>query len=680
MFAFRKFTPLDKIRTMTKRLTFHSLALWLIMLTAAFLRIRLFLQIEHNIDHAYPVWQALMTLDRGVFPLIGQQTSVLFANPPLTGYLFLPLVALIRLPIAPYLLTIPMNTLGVLLGYRSMRILIGRNGALIGAALMAVNPWLIEYSRTSWVQSLLPFLVPALMWALTPVLLGTAKKPARRLILAAVILTITANTYLLAYALVIPVVLLLVIFRKRIQGRALLVGAAIFAAGAAVYGYGLLTQVDQVAARAETFASQPARLSDEAWSHAVRLITGADYELARGTDAPIRDSDLRHTLSQISHWVLYAALVIGIVIAAYRVIRRRDPRMIILLIWFFTPVLLMSYVGQVIHPFYQLLGIPAGYALVGVALTPFGRAVARPYTHAASPTQAIERGSKALVFLPSQPYGWRRAGVAWLQRIASIVVIFFLTLHGAIMAINSARYYEETAYFPGRHELTALPLDGGLRLGAAIRENLPPGGTVINDLDAPYILSSFSGMALDYLPRASADIFPANGGLSVTWIGQTLLSAPTIVIVQLPGWQQVMVHPLPNASTFIDASRERIPSDQGIAFVGEEIDDRYLRLHWLITDRVPGIDGRTFGAFMHIFDSTGERVAVVSGDVIPGYWWRVGDVHRYWLELPVGLEGTPPYRIGVGMYDPNANLNAIFVTPEGEYTPIIMLPFEWTPP
>ena len=661
--AFRKFKPLDKIPVMTKRLSFHTLALWLIMLTAAFLRVRLLMQIEHNIDHAYPVWQALMTLDRGVFPLIGQQTSVLFANPPLTGYLFLPLVALIRLPLAPYLLVIPLNTLGVLLGYRSMRALIGRNGALLGAALMAVNPWMIEYSRTSWVQSLLPFLVPALLWALTPVLLGTAKKPARRLILAAVILTITANTYLLAYALVIPVGILLVIFHKQITWRAAAVGAGIFLIAAALYGYGLLSQGDQLTARAETFASQPARLSDEAWSHAVRLVTGADYELARGTQAPIRDSDLRHTLSQVSHWVLYAAIVGGILIAGYRVIRRRDPRMIILLVWFLVPVVLMSYVGQVIHPFYQLIGIPAGYALAGIALT--------PHASRAAPLRS-QRGAEA----DSPPAG----GEGYLRLIAAVL----LTLHGVIMAINSARYYEETAVIPGAHGLTALPLDWGMRIGDGIRVNLPPNGTVTSDLEQPYILSSFVGMPLNVLPHSlgRSYIFAGNGGVWVTPSLNVLATNDPTQQFRLPDGTWLWVYPFPTALERISSRDTRVPSDQGIAFAGTEnlTEDQVLLIDFLVTERVPGIDGRTFGAFAHIFDSTGERVAVVSGDVISGYLWRVGDVHRYALELPVGLEGTPPYRFGVGLYDPNANINAIFVTPEGEYTPIIMLPFEWMPP
>src|SRR5664279_3707284 len=214
--------------------------LFVIMLVAAFLRVEYLLQIEHNVDHAYPIWQALQTLDRGMFPIVGQGTSVLFANPALTGYLFLPLVAITRSPLGAYILVVALNTMAVLLAYRTARLMLDGNRALIAAFLMAVNPWVIEYSRTSWVQSLLPFLVCALTWALFPVLLGKAKRPARRLLIAFVILTVLAQTYLLDFALVVPVGLLIVIFWRRIPKRALIAGAAIFAAAAAIYAGGLL--------------------------------------------------------------------------------------------------------------------------------------------------------------------------------------------------------------------------------------------------------------------------------------------------------------------------------------------------------------------------------------------------------------------------------------------------------
>src|SRR5258706_10528309 len=163
-------------------------ALAAILLLAAFLRFQHLDAIQHNVDHAYPIWQALMTLDRGVFPVTAQGTSVLFANPALTGYLFVPWVALTRSPIGPYIFVIVLNTLAVYFVYRAAMLILDQRCALIAAFLMAVNPWVVEYSRTTWVQALLPFFTTLLFWLLLPVLLGRSGSPARRLILAAVVL------------------------------------------------------------------------------------------------------------------------------------------------------------------------------------------------------------------------------------------------------------------------------------------------------------------------------------------------------------------------------------------------------------------------------------------------------------------------------------------------------------
>ncbi len=298
------------------------LTLVMILLVAAFLRGHDLLQIEHNVDHAYPVWQALTTLEHGVFPLAGQGTSVLFANPALTGYLFLPLIALTRSPLGAYILVIALNTLAVLLAFRAARILMGVRVALIAAALLAVNPWVIEYSRTSWVQSLLPFFACALAWLLWPVLLGRSKRPARRLLLALIVLTLYTQTYLLAFLSLAPVVLLLLIFRRRLPRRALLVGGAIFIIITLIYGAGLLAQADTVGTRLNEFSDSPRQLSAEAWNHAVRLVSGQDYEVARGTQAPPYDSARRHNLTLVAHTVIYAALLFGIALALGSIFQR----------------------------------------------------------------------------------------------------------------------------------------------------------------------------------------------------------------------------------------------------------------------------------------------------------------------------------------------------------------------
>jgi 4-amino-4-deoxy-L-arabinose transferase-like glycosyltransferase len=144
----------------------ERLILAVIVMVAVILRAQNLLQTEFNVDHAYPMWQALKTLDHGVFPLAGQGTSVLFANPALTGYLYLPFLALIRSPLSVYVLIIALNTLAVPLTFRAARTLLGVRPALVAAALIAVNPWIIEYSRMAWVQSLLPFFACALAWLL----------------------------------------------------------------------------------------------------------------------------------------------------------------------------------------------------------------------------------------------------------------------------------------------------------------------------------------------------------------------------------------------------------------------------------------------------------------------------------------------------------------------------------
>ncbi|MDX2162085.1 MAG: hypothetical protein SF162_12225 [bacterium] len=618
-----------------------KLSLPLIVIAAALLRARYLLYIEFNVDQAYPMWQALTTLDAGAWPLVGQSTSVLFGNPPLTGYLFLPLVALARLPLTPYLLTVPLNTLGVLLGYRALRTALGRDPALIGAFLMAVNPWMIEYSRTAWVQSLLPFCVPALAWAFFPVWMGKARHPARRTILGFALLAVTVNTYLLAYLLVIPVGLLTLIGWRRVPKRALLIGCAILFGAAALYGAGLLTQANTVTGRVESFTAQPPRLSDEAWSHAVRLVTGGDYALARGTQAPIRDSMQRQAFSQAGHYVLLAALVIGGAAALVRILRRRDPGALIVLVWFGLPILAMSYVGQVIHPFYQLLGVPGGAGLAGLGIV-----------------TVIGRGGRA----------------AW--GVTAAVLIAF----GGLSAINSGRYAEETAAIPGAHGLTALPLRWALPLGGAIADQLAAGGRVFTALDQPFVLSSSAGRVIDQQPDL-AQIIPAQASLRVSADSLNTDDDPTITRFVLPDGTTLEIARVPpddgaHLYAHPDPVLLNLRSDHGItaslAAVESSPDGVRIDTYWRVDERIDGIDGTTFGAFVHLFAADGTRIAELSGGVIPGVYWRAGDLHRYTFESPL-----QPHSIGIGLYDPNRGINVIFITPDGTYTPILMLPRWW---
>lgn len=633
-----------------------------ILVIAAFLRAHYLLQIEHNIDHAYPVWQALDTLEHGSLPLTGQSTSVLFANPALTGYLYLPLVAFTRSPIAPYILVIALNTLAVMLAFRAVRGLLGTMPALIAATLMAVNPWVIEYSRTSWVQSFLPFFTCAIAWLLWPVLTGKTRNPARRTILALILLTLMAQTYLLAYLMVFPVGVLILIFWKRVPKRALLIGGSIFAAAGLIYGAGLLAQRDSVQQRLSEFGSNSAHLSDEALNHALRLVTGNDYAAARGLEAPISDAPLRQNFSRIAHYTLTALLVIGALRVVFtrtefvgtpymasargksihlggvwksplhymeRRFRGGDEQALILLIWFGLPILLMSYVGQPVHPFYQLLGLPAGYALAAWGIC----AVFRPHT-----------------------------------RIGAAILIALFLPFAVLMSINSTRYYEETAVIPGAHGTTALSLEYGLKLGEAINRLLPDGGTVYAD-ESPWILSSFAGRTLPfmrYLHLPGVLIVPAGSGLYLN-----IFSPPHTEDIVLPDAYTLSLDVyLPDVANQIEVPNPLdIPSEQGIRLVGYNLFDGVLTTYWRVDTVTPETSGWLFAPFAHLFNEAGERVQIVDGEVVPGSEWRVGEIHIHRMTIP----NAENYRIEVGQYDSVRGQNVIFLP---DYVPTIKLPLD----
>ncbi len=115
-----------------------------ILAVAAALRFTDLPAVRLNIDHAYPIAQALDTLDHGALPL--------------TGYLFVPVLALTRSALAVVVFVVLLNTAAVYFCYRATADLLDSPWLGLAAAwLMAVNPWVIEFSRTTWVQCLLPF-------------------------------------------------------------------------------------------------------------------------------------------------------------------------------------------------------------------------------------------------------------------------------------------------------------------------------------------------------------------------------------------------------------------------------------------------------------------------------------------------------------------------------------------
>lgn len=611
-------------------------ALLAILALAVFLRFQNVNAIQHNVDHAYPIWQALTTLDRGELPIIGQYTSVLIPNPALMGYLLLPWVALTRSPLGAYLFVIALNTLAVWLVYRVTALVLSQAHGLIAAFLISVNPWVIEYSRATWVQALIPFFACLVFWLLIPVLLGKAAKPGRRTILAFVALAATTQTYLLAFALVIPVVALLIVFRRRAMWRCVAVGVSLFGIVTAIYLAALVANHAWESERLDDFAS--AHLSGEAWSHAVRLVTGRNYAVSRGLDAPTNDWQLRETASEVAHTLILSALLGGIARALYGVWRKDCADLgLILLLWLAVPVLLLTYVSKPVHPFYLLLTLPAGYVLAA-----WGAGYALRW----------------------------RAGRLALAAVFVIVAVLF--------SLNTLRFSEDTLAHPGTNGPGVLPVGAGIDMVRALLppEMHAPGAVVFADVDE-WFLNSLSG-----------SLFPVDRDLNVnqtTYLpvgGATYLMFTKNSSVPAPEPMGAL-----NAATFAlsDGALFRryrvnltvpgdqaIRSDKGITYLGMSLEQALapgqtatLRTYWRVDGLLPERGVWLFGPFVHVYDAAGKRVAIGTGAVVPGVRWRMGDIHVQRIALSVPADAAGPFTLQIGQYDGVHNANAIFTLPDG---------------
>jgi hypothetical protein len=613
--------------------------------------------IEHTIDHAYPVWESLQTIDLGRWPVIAQDSPGLFHNPALIRYLFLPFMAVFRSVIPVYLMVIALNTIAVWLTYLAARRLFGDERALIAAGLMAVNPWLVEFSRDIWLPALLPFFGALVLFLTLPLLTeNDLEESERRALLALLAFTAMAHTYLLAFAAAIPVGLLVLIFWKRWPKRALLIGGFVFTATTAIYIGGLRVNREAPLERTISF-TEGSTLTGEGWGHAVRLVSGADYEEARGRLAPIDDFALRHPPSRAAHWLVLAALLAGIGVVLYRMWKREGKwrGLLAALVWFAIPALMMSYVSQVVHPYYLLLTVPGGYILAAAGA--------------------------GLV--------WRWAWGRWTLAVIGLLLV-------PLFGVNITRYYQETRAIPGAHDLWALPLDVGLEMGRTVRE-LTAEQTAPRQVFYEWesqIITSLAAVTIEAdndavtdLPHLST-VLPDDDTLYVLFDDGDEFATPfganevdDRVILLTDGTAiRFYRYDLDADGLLAEFAPKRVDwqSNEGLTLVGYDLDaplapgKQVTLTTWWRVDHMnaPAREEWLFAPFVHVYDGARERVSIADGVPVPGGRWQVGALYIQQTPLDVPAESEGPYMLEVGQWDALRNVNVVFIPPEEEPTTV----------
>jgi len=591
--------------------------------------------VRFSYDQSYPMVDALRILEERVFPLVGQPSSVFLDNPPLMSYLQAVPLLLWRSPWAVYFFIVALNTIAIYFVFRAAQQLLGDGVGLLSAFLFAVNPWVVAFSRTTWVQASIPFFMSLIAWGLWPVL-ATENRSSARVLIASIAVTAMAHTYIQAFGVLAQIAPLLVIFRKKIPRKPLLAGILIFATAVVIFGAGQLERWDVIQGKLASFLSRDElRLTSEGVEHAMRLVTGQDFDAqAIGQQA---GDEVRRIFSPITTVLLSAALVAGL-IRAMLIMRRQSAHRstaIVLLMWFLVPILLTSVSSNPVHPHYLLLTIPAGHILASWGVSPL----------------------------------FRGAGTRWVALAGLIILAVFF-------GVNLNRMNEDVARSPTSPRFNGWALESAAKVGQAVRDlteaNRFPRRIVADGHSA--VLSGMSGVrvkTLSGLDFPSFVVLPGSEPLLYVLVNTS--AGPGILGPHQESFVEydlqfadgahasfVRVQPYDrSAALALPGVKADWPSESGLSLLGYTLEENVqpgdtidVTTYWRVDALQPGREEWFIGAFYHLVNPQGQKLAEENGH---GQWsrrWEPGDIYVERVSIPVPKDVTLGlYTLEVGLFD-----------------------------
>ena len=635
-------------KTRMNRLNF----VWPLLITAlgAFVRWYRLDDVRLLWDHAYPIAQAQRLLSQSEWPTLGQVTTFFISNPPGQAYVDLIPLTLFGSMWGVFWFVTTLNVLAVPLLYRLGREMFDECEALIGSFVFAISPWVILYSRATWSSALTPIGTALILVLLLPAMSGSAKYARHRRVFAALIsLTILAHSYLLALFIVpIQIGLILLLRFRHVPWRAAGAGGLVFATSLGLFVFNLIRDWPTQTARLAIFsqkAEEQTQFKAQAWRLAVRYAAGLDYRppsLPEGAAPPILV-----TLAQVFGYVLVVALIVGVVLAL-RSCWRRDRQAWVnaaLLIWWLTPIVLLSINRHEIHPWHLRLSIPAGHLLIARGLRPIWT-------------------------------GWR-----WSGR--------FLLLSSLCLAVvslaNFNLYSDYNAAHPASGELDHITLGTSRRVAQVLRRladtyrvnegyaNIPP-----PDLTAwaqrPMATVSWFNDRLIILPldRPAIYLRLGRGGPPPLFLlakrAETLAFADNSFVAfdVFPSLDRAAVSRLPQIPV-------NWPSDTGRTFLGYTVDGPWraggtttVLTYWLIEALPDNYTQFLYGPYAHL--NTSEGIILVNADApgIEGYYYRLNDIYIQPISLPIPADAQAgEYQLELGLYDGVHQAGTTFFPPGG---------------
>lgn len=199
---------------MTKRLEIGLLVL--IIAVGAYLRFSHWGALQLQSDEAMAAHLAMQFVRQGIFPTAGLMSSVGVTNPPLFIYVLIPLFAISSQPALVEMMIAALALGSVVVCWHIGRRYYGTIAGLTGAALFAVSPWAVIYSRQIWAQDIVPIITTLLLWAVHAVVMGGRPRAVFWVILLA---SCVAQIHFAGLAMLAAVLTILVVLRPRINWR-----------------------------------------------------------------------------------------------------------------------------------------------------------------------------------------------------------------------------------------------------------------------------------------------------------------------------------------------------------------------------------------------------------------------------------------------------------------------------
>ena len=584
---------------------------------------------EFKDDEAQLYTFALDMAEFRTFYLRGIGSSVGLPNSPVSVYLFaLPLLVW-KSPVAATLFVGLLNTASVGLAYWMSRRYWGTRAAFIAALLYAAAPWAVVYSRKIWAQNLLPLFAAG--YALSA-LLALVEGRSRWLIAHLVLLALIVQIHFSGVALGLVTVVLLSVFRRRVNWRMAFYGVAGAIITAAPFGAYALTQGSGGAEEAGNLLSRPLTFSAEALSMSALVIQGTYLHSLTGAQA------FRAFLATIPNfdpllWLGGLLVVAGAVYALWNAQRalRNTPYAIhtplvpteaglILTLWLLLSILFFIPHLTPVYPHYFIFLFPAPYLLAGIFLD---------------------------ALLARLQAAWQRA-LLWLLplAIAGGQVWLLLALFHFVGAQNTPGSFGTPL---GRLIQAA---EAAKRLGVddilVVSPGADPGVHTV-----PAVFDALlRGAPHRFVDGRTTAVFPSQAAAVLLWPGdypgaklywQWGGGKCAVVVSLRAGEGEVCI--AVRAGNMPDVPQPREASallGNGAELLGSGGDASLWQLWW----RAPGpMEGENYHVFAHLLDANSERVAQMDMATYAVRDWREGDLVVNYFAL-----GDAGVSVRAGMY------------------------------